>query len=90
MLGPSIVASQAPAALHLWLDLAEVDAERVAARALRAGVSVTPAGAPIIDATLISGLRICLGGAPDRETLRRALGIVASSLSAAPDDRLVF
>ncbi|HZS85440.1 MAG TPA: PLP-dependent aminotransferase family protein [Stellaceae bacterium] len=80
----------ASASLHLWLDLPELEAERVAGRALREGVAVTPTDAPIVDPRLISGLRICLGAAPDRASLARGLRVIAAALRAAPEGRLVF
>lgn len=90
ILGPAYVPAAAPPALHLWLDLPELEAERVAGRALRDGVAVTPPAAPIVDGRLVSGLRLCLGAAPDRAILRRALRIVAAALAASPERRLVY
>lgn len=72
--------------LHVWLDLPELAAERVAGRALRAGVAVTPPAAPIVDARAIAGLRVCLGGPPDQATLERGLAILAAALAATGDD----
>ena len=90
ILGRPAPLREATASLHLWVDLPALEAERVAGRALREGVAVTPADAPIIDGGLISGLRICLGAAPDRAALERGLGVVAAALRAAPEDRLIL
>jgi len=65
---------------HIWLPLPELEAERMAARAMRAGVELTPPSAPVIDADAISGVRLCLGGVADREILRSALNVVAAAL----------
>ncbi len=81
MLGGAVEAPRTPFAPHLWLPMNELDAERVAGRALRGGVEVTPPDAPAVDPALESGVRVCLGAAPDRETLRGALGVVAAALS---------
>lgn len=71
---------------HLWLPMSELDAERAAGKALRAGVEVTPPAAPIVDPTLTSGLRLCLGAPSERATLERALRIVASAISSDVDE----
>ncbi|NWG54284.1 MAG: PLP-dependent aminotransferase family protein [Hydrogenophilaceae bacterium] len=75
-------APPSPACVHMWLPMPELEAERVAGRALRAGVEVTPPSAAIVDANLESGLRLCIGAPPDLETLERALRIVAAALSS--------
>lgn len=69
-----------PAGQHLWLPMSELEAERAAGRALRAGVEVTPPSAPIVEPELISGLRVCLGAPPDLATLEHALGVLAAAL----------
>ena len=56
-------------------------AERVAGRAMRAGVQVTPPAACLAAPQLESGLRVCLGAAPDRAGLERGLRAVAEALS---------
>lgn len=77
VLGPAMVAPGAPQSLHVWLPMPALEAERTAGRALRAGVEVTPPDAPIVDGSLISGLRVCLGNAADLTQLEAALGILA-------------
>jgi DNA-binding transcriptional MocR family regulator len=67
---------------HLWLPLPELDAERLAARAMRAGVKLTPPSAPLIEPQLISGVRLCLGPASNRAQLRGALERLACGLDA--------
>ena len=64
MLGDQI-ASEIRLAPHFWLPMPELEAERLAGRALRAGVAVTAPGPPIVRPDLISGLRVCLGAAAD-------------------------
>ncbi|MBU3076438.1 PLP-dependent aminotransferase family protein [Sphingomonas quercus] len=68
-LGP-IYSARCP---HLWLPMPELDAERLVARALRAGVQLTPASAPIVDPALITGVRLCVGASRSRAELETAL-----------------
>jgi DNA-binding transcriptional MocR family regulator len=65
---------------HVWAPMSELAAERLAGRCLRQGVELTPPSAPIIEPSLISGVRLCLGAPRDRATLERALTVVASAL----------
>jgi DNA-binding transcriptional MocR family regulator len=67
---------------HLWLPMPELEAERVTARALRAGITLTPPSAPVIDPSLISGVRLCLGAAADRTELGLALDRIATALDS--------
>jgi DNA-binding transcriptional MocR family regulator len=67
----------APCSLHIWLPMSELDAERAAAQALRAGVELTPPSAPIVDWQGLSGMRVCLGGVEDAAELEAALNVVA-------------
>lgn len=90
-LGGFMELPSSPHALHVWLPMSELEAERVAGRALRAGVEVTPPGACAVDPGS-TGLRVCLGGAADREELRGGLAILAESLAGAleaPDRTIV-
>jgi len=70
----------AGAAPHVWAPMSELAAERLAGRCLREGVELTPPSAPVIEPSLISGVRLCLGAPRDRTTLERALAVVASAL----------
>ena len=83
--GPAAERPSFPASLHVWLPMAELDAERAAAHALRAGVEVTPPSAPIVDWHGLSGLRVCLGGVEDYGELERALKVVAEAVGGAGD-----
>jgi DNA-binding transcriptional MocR family regulator len=65
---------------HVWAPMSELAAERLAGRCLREGVELTPPSAPLVDPSLISGVRLCLGPPRDRATLERALTVVASAL----------
>ncbi len=87
ILGGAVETPRTPYAPHLWLPMGELDAERVAGRALRGGVEVTPPDAPAVDPRLESGVRVCLGATPDRETLRRALEVVVGALSSEVAER---
>jgi len=68
---------------HLWAPLPPVEAERCVARAIELGIALTPPAAVLVDAGAISGLRICLGGAPDTATLERALRALSDALGSA-------
>jgi DNA-binding transcriptional MocR family regulator len=85
ILGPAIEPPGSPHAPHIWLPMGELAAERLASRALRGGVEITPPGAPIVEPGLISGARLCLGAAPDRAALERGLRVVAEGLSGADE-----
>lgn len=65
---------------HLWLPMSELDAERVAGRAMRAGLSLTPPRAPYLDGVEVKGLRLCLGGPRDLPELERGLDLLAAAL----------
>jgi len=65
---------------HVWLPMGELHAERLAGRALRGGVEVTPPSAPVVEPGLESGVRLCLGAARDRAELEQGLQVVASAL----------
>ena len=65
---------------HVWLPLNELESERVAGQAARAGVQVTPPQAPFLPDTPVTGLRLCLGPAPDLGALERALEVVKAAL----------
>src|SRR5579863_3346038 len=67
------IASEIRLAPHFWLPMSELEAERTAGRALRAGVAVTAPGPAIVRPDLISGLRICLGAASDMADLTLGL-----------------
>ena len=85
LFGPAAEPPSFPASLHVWLPMAELDAERAAAHALRSGVEVTPPSAPIVDWHGLSGLRVCLGGVEEYGELERALKIVAEAIGGAGD-----
>ena len=80
ILGPAMERPAAAASLHAWLPMSEIAAERVATRALRTGVKVTPPGAMILDGAAVSGLRLCLGAVGDRAALERGLRRVKAAL----------
>jgi len=92
ILGPSIEAPGAPHSPHVWLPMRALEAERFAARAFRNGVEVTPPDAPAAPPCEVSGVRLCLGAAPDRHMLEQALTTVASLLvvGAPTDDRAII
>ena len=81
ILGASLERPSFDAGLHAWLPASELEAERIAARALRQGVMLTSPSALIIDGTQIAGLRLCLNATPDRASLERGLRIVAAAMT---------
>lgn len=87
LLGPAMETVYAETAPHIWLPMSELDAERLAGRALRGGAEVTPPSAPVVEAGHESGVRICLGAVSDRAVLRRGLEIVAGALSSEVSER---
>jgi DNA-binding transcriptional MocR family regulator len=91
MLGGRIETLAQRASPHVWLPASELEAERVAGQALRAGVKVTPPRAPFVDGTPVDGLRVCLGAAADLATLQRALAVLAGAIApgAGPAEHVV-
>jgi DNA-binding transcriptional MocR family regulator len=81
ILGPAAERPGGQASLHLWLPLPELEAERVAGRALRGGVQLTPPDAPLVGPGATRGLRLCLGGVRDRARLEQGLRIVAGAVA---------
>ena len=81
ILGGVIEAPMSPSAPHVWLPMSELDAERLAGRALRGGVELTPPSAPVVEPGLTTGVRLCLGAARDRHELERGLRIVAAAVA---------
>ena len=78
-------AARVVAAPHLWLPMPELEAERAAGRALRAGVLVTAPDAPVVGARSLTGVRVCLGGPADVEEVRTGLRRLQQALG--PGDR---
>jgi hypothetical protein len=67
------------------LSLSELETERVAGRAQRAGVTVTPSDLPLLNANLISGLRVCLGAPRSRADIVLAMTRLRDALSKSHD-----
>ncbi|SFI83130.1 PLP-dependent aminotransferase family protein [Caulobacter sp. UNC279MFTsu5.1] len=86
ILGEAVERPMSASAPHVWLPMSELEAERLAGRALRGGVELTPPSAPIVAPGATAGVRLCLGAARDRDELERGLGIVAAAL-AGVDER---
>jgi DNA-binding transcriptional MocR family regulator len=80
VLGDAVAPPSFPTALHAWLPMPELQAERVANGALRRGVTLTPPTSYIVDGTLESGLRLCLNSLP-YDDLERALRIVRTAMA---------
>ncbi len=67
---------------HFWIAAPELEAERVAGRALRAGVSITAPDAPLVPGGRESGIRVCLGSPDSAATL--AIGLERLKSAFAP------
>jgi DNA-binding transcriptional MocR family regulator len=70
-----------PASLHLWLPMAELEAEKAAGRAQRAGLFLLPPGASAIGGDAETGLRVSLGAIESRAGLTEALTRLRDVLS---------
>jgi DNA-binding transcriptional MocR family regulator len=81
VLGGAIEIPMSASAPHVWLPMSDLDAERLAGRALRGGVELTPPSAPVVEPGATTGVRLCLGAARDREELERGLRIVGAAVS---------
>ena len=84
VLGDSMAAPHSDHSLHVWLPMSAEQASMTAARALQANVEVTPPEAPFVEGCEVSGLRLCLGAAPDLATLEPALHAVKAALADKP------
>jgi DNA-binding transcriptional MocR family regulator len=73
---------------HIWLPMGELAAERMAARALRSDVEVTPPSAPLVDADALSGIRLCLGAVASAAQLETGLATIAHLLDNGNSDRV--
>lgn len=86
-LADSVEEPQTAISLHLWLPMSPMEAERAAGRALAAGLKLAaPAVFRASGEGNDSGLRLCVGSAPNRATLERALSILKVSLAGKFDE----
>lgn len=69
---------------HIWPHLGELVAERMAARALRGGIEVTPPSAPLVNAHALSGIRLAWALPPARRGA--GLGTIAHLLDSENSD----
>jgi DNA-binding transcriptional MocR family regulator len=81
------IAAEIRLAPHFWLPLPELEAERIAGRALRAGVAITAPGPAIVRPDLMSGLRVCLGAAADVPELTLGLERLRTALQQDRSER---
>lgn len=80
IVGQWIAPAGAERSPHAWLPLSGMEAERMSARLLRAGVDVMPPDTSLIARDADTGLRLCLGAPATRDQLETALTIVAKTL----------
>lgn len=66
---------------HIWMPMDILGAQKLAAACSRMGIQVTPPEIPIVDTTVISGVRLCLGAPKTRQALSRALKVIAACRS---------
>lgn len=69
---------------HIWLPMPLLQAERVARRASEQGIRLTPPSASVVDASMASGVRVCVLAPNDRATVAEGLRAIAAIL-AEPD-----
>lgn len=73
--------------LHLWLPMSDIEAERVARRALRGGLRLTsPEAYQTAGARGETGLRLCIGAATSQASLARALVSLKDVIAGDHDD----
>lgn len=77
ILGTRLALPGAGRSLHVWMPMPLIEAERLSARALRAGIALTPPDAPAVDEAAPSGVRLCLGAVGSRTVLDGALRKIA-------------
>jgi DNA-binding transcriptional MocR family regulator len=80
-IGEAVEHPATPASLHLWLPMGELEAEKVAGRAQRAGLSLQSPGASTIGGNSETGLRVSLGAIENKAGLTEALTRLRSALS---------
>lgn len=68
---------------HFWITASEIEAERIAGRALRAGVAVTAPDAPCLAGGHETGIRVCLGSPDGTAALATGLERLKTALSPA-------
>lgn len=78
------------ASLHLWVPMAELEAERVLARAAAVGVRLNSPTAFAVSAGGLGGLRLCLGAAASRARLQHALSALRDLLAGGGPEPLVI
>ena len=76
VLGSTLAEPGAKRSLHLWMPMPAVDAERITAKALRAGIALTPPDGPTVAADAPSGIRLCVGSLRSRAALEKALEVL--------------
>lgn len=81
VLGDLIAAPGAARSPHAYLPMPALEAERVTARLLRAGVEVTPPEASAVSREADTGLRLCLGAPGSRSELDTALQTIAGVIA---------
>lgn len=70
---------------HIWLPMAPLKAEQFSRRASEAGVRITPPSAAQVGERPVAGVRLCIMAPPARQTLHRALKILADIVGSDED-----
>jgi DNA-binding transcriptional MocR family regulator len=82
---PAASIAAQPEGHHLWLALpADWDRRNFAATLGQAGVAIVPSDAFAVSHAAPNAVRISLGAAPNREALKRILGLVARTMATGP------
>jgi DNA-binding transcriptional MocR family regulator len=77
----NVLSAQRVPSFHVWLEMPADEVNRLSNYARRHGVLTTPLSAPVVDQTLICGMRVSIG-APDRiEDLESALKVLAAGIN---------
>jgi DNA-binding transcriptional MocR family regulator len=82
-LGGRLAPARSARCPHLWLPMSELEAERLVARAARAGVQLTPASALLCGPAAMAGVRLCVGAPASLARLETAFDRLEPILSAA-------
>jgi DNA-binding transcriptional MocR family regulator len=85
ILGPLIDPKQQPS-FHVWIDRSHEEVLQAVSYTAHRGVVTTPLSAPIVDPTLISGLRLSIAAPESRDELARALKVVVEAFQPYRED----
>jgi DNA-binding transcriptional MocR family regulator len=85
ILGDLIDHEQQPS-FHVWIERSHEEVLQAVSYTAHRGVVTTPLSAPIVDPSLISGLRLSIAAPESREQLARALNVVVEAFQPFRED----